>query len=346
MVPLPRPEECAFNEAANPDAGVVAVEQAMINMAISYERMSIELTRNDEAHLRALYSLVTRMHRLLLTVNKSPRCFQAVRSNAYWATRPQKPKQTYVAKWVVDSVIRPRSTTAKENAGRISAILHSFVHSNVPDNEVENRIRAAGGIQKCYLAICPAAVARAEIDLLRSEPATGTTPPPEDDEEFDHETCHSMIAREPSSKEPADALKGSRALQSVDDDVPGEPPNEEAEGPTEPAGSLSASPLAAAAKESRLDDMVGANYPGRPKKVAPTRFDRTNMLAVEMCPHQLAELLKAKRAVIRISILKPDESGFSPVIMHQAELSFTDEGRWPDVRFPSDDEDTTTRNEG
>src|SRR5450631_2859 len=132
MQQMPKLEKSALDDAPNPDAEVVAVEQAMINIAISYERMSAELTRNDEAHRRALYSLVTRMYRLLLTVSKSPPCFQAIQSNAYWAKKHQKPKQTYVAKWVVDSVMRPRSKTVRENAGRISAILHSFVHSNVP----------------------------------------------------------------------------------------------------------------------------------------------------------------------------------------------------------------------
>jgi hypothetical protein len=346
MQQLPMLETSALGDTATRLAEVVEVEQAMVNMAISYERMSVELTRNDEAHRRALYSLVTRMYRLLLTVSKSPRCFQAIRSNAYWANKQQKPKHTYVAKWVVDSVTRPRSKTARENAGRISAILHGFVHSNVPDNEVEIRIRAGGGVQKLYLAVCPSAVARAEIDLLRSEPATGTTPAAGDEEDFDHETCQSMIVRELSSGESAGALQGSKAVQTVDNDVPGEPPNEEAEGPTEPAGWLFASPLAAAAKESRLDDMVGANHQGRPKKVAPTRFDRDKMVAVEVCPEQLAEFFKAKRAVMRVSILPPDESGFMRVIMHEAQLSPTDEGRWPDVRFPSDDEDFATHGAG
>jgi hypothetical protein len=335
------PDEGATDEATKLEAEVVALEQGIINAAIAFQHMSAELTRNDAAHLRALYSIVIRMYHFLLIVIKSPRCFQAIQFSDYWIKKRQKPKKAYVAKWVADAVMRPGSTQAKESAARISAILQSFMLSNVPENEVEPRIRARGGIQKCYLALCPAAVARADIDLLRSEPAIGTMPAPEDKEQFEGGDSEPMIGRDPRlealTDDPDHAAKG----RATDNDVLVGPATDDVEEQTKPAGAFLANPSGSPPTEGRGDDLLSAAVSGRRSDVR-SRFKPANMLVVDMCPDQLAALLKAKRAIIRVSIMEPDEIGFKPVLLNQAELSLSEWGRWPDIRFPSDDVDPST----
>jgi hypothetical protein len=304
-------------------------------VATAFQEQTNHLAENDKKFKAILYSFIDAMYSLLETATHNSDAFREIQTSDYWTNKRQKPKESNTAKWVVDVIMQPKTSLSVENATRLSAIFRNFLRSNVPKDEVKTKILADGGIQRCYLKICPKAIARADLDLLRTELVLGTMPPPI--EGLNDEDCDTSSEGNAPSRASAQSLQQAEPIDAADS-VTLTPSMDSGglEADQRDASSISATQL-----DNRHSDMHCDDKSSRRETIPLKRKDQDKYLAVEMNTSDLETLLMAKRAVIRVVIESPIDIDFKRVIAERLTTSFSDRERWPDIRFTPDRDEPT-----
>jgi hypothetical protein len=203
-----------------------------------------------------------------------PEKYQRFKDFPYWHDVRQKPNDRNVMRSVLTFTMVSKKQNALQNrACKYGRVLEHFYEEEVVPDEVSLRLKGSGGVDAIYAALCRGAK------------------PPE--------------GRSDGLEEPANALPLAQTANGTADGTSG-------------TSALPIQGLEADGETDGVDERALADERQRNSAVGSKRgpHDLINLyttLAVEMSETQLAEVLRARRATIRIIIGPRDDGGWIPV---------------------------------
>ena len=232
----------------------------------------------------------------------------------YWRCVRQKPRTDNVMRSLLAFTMRTkeRRREALQNCVyKYARVLEYFYRHEVISDNIPRRLKDGGGIDAIYAAICRDAGSPegrgaglreplAELPLGRAGEGTTDTP--------------ALAAEGPLAD---GEIHGDGCLSSDD-------------GRRQPDEGRRRSVLLTTAASDATDMLSDEVQPaGGSKRGSLNRIDLKTVLAVEMFGVQLEEILRAKRATIRVIIEPRDDRGWVPVRAASVLTSNSAEGPWP-----------------
>jgi hypothetical protein len=281
-----------------------------------YRNMSQVFSESSDGYRARLYTFLRKCYHAIKLFSESPQEYQRLKDDEFWDNSRQKPKDQFIAKWVLYYVMQAKSKVVRDRAGKCAKVLDSFLRQGMPVRLMDARLRALGGVDKIYAKLC-AGAPRDELKFDDLELLKPATPDQERDESdgFEDEEAEASedAARGPSA---GGLINGvANALVAVDERTTAD------QGPREPVAALRTA--------SERDDVIADENQKEGKRGHLNRIDLKTTLAVEMTEEELEEALAAKKVVICAFIEPPDERGWRRVVAQLVFSSAYVEGPWP-----------------
>jgi hypothetical protein len=294
----PRPAAADMRSKSAKAASSPPKKQSLLTAARDaarlYEELCEKYNEAAEGYRVQVYNFAARCYRIGLGFVKDIEEFKRFTADTFWVDVRQKPKDTKIMKAVLTFAMKAKSKQLLNRASKTAAVLESLAEQQIDADEVAERLKAGGGIEKLYRDLSPNRNINSRLpdDLELLSPSLA-----EDDGDVDDD--------------------------NGDEDVPpwdGHNPfdvDEELDPDADHAGDgarKSSTVTRAASDNITITDFGGAATP-TPNPRSPPHFDPSKDLAIDLSDTNVSpqEVLEMKKIKIIAKVCPPDDRGWRAV---------------------------------
>jgi hypothetical protein len=108
----------------------------------------------ESAHAAKVMRFLQDAYFIAVQFRRRPGDFERLQAHKFWKQWRQKPKDRKTSKWVLYFILQATTTNDRNRARKYAAILDGLMQDEVEISEVAERIKALGGVEAAYKAIC------------------------------------------------------------------------------------------------------------------------------------------------------------------------------------------------